>query len=70
MKITFDRVILPYGDLPESTSPPHSASGLTRSFIFKDLPDVAFAVKDTDNVHGVFLQSVINPNRFKPSNRP
>jgi hypothetical protein len=33
----------------------HSAGGLTRSFIFKDLSDVSFAMQDTNNMDGVFL---------------
>ncbi len=42
----------------------------TRSFIFKDLPYVAFAVQNANNVEGVCLQSVINPNSLKSSDRP
>jgi len=40
------------------------------SFTLKDSPDVSFAVEDANNVDGVFLQSVINPNRFKSSDWP
>lgn len=40
------------------------------SFGLKDSFDVSFAVEDTNDVQGVCLQSVINPNRFKSSNRP
>ncbi len=42
----------------------------TRSFIFKYLPYVAFAVQNANNVEGVCLQSVINPNSLKSSDRP
>ena len=42
----------------------------TRSFIFNDLSDVSFAVQDTNNVDGVFFESVINPNGFKSDDRP
>jgi hypothetical protein len=36
----------------------------------KDPLDVAFAVQNANNVEGVCLQSVINPNSFKSSDRP
>jgi hypothetical protein len=39
----------------------------TRSFIFNDLPYVAFAVQNANNVEGVCLQSVINPNTSNPA---
>jgi len=42
----------------------------TRSFIFEDLPYVAFAVQNANNVEGICLQSVINPNSLKSSDRP
>src|SRR6266436_1336951 len=42
----------------------------TPSYIFKDLPYVAFAVQNANNVEGDCLQSVINPNSLKSSDRP
>jgi hypothetical protein len=32
--------------------------------------DVSFAVLDTNNVHGVFIQGVVNPNPFESSDGP
>jgi hypothetical protein len=40
------------------------------SFALKHALDVSFAVQDTNNVHGLFLESVVNPNGFKSSDRP
>ncbi len=42
----------------------------TYSFALKESPDVSFAMQDTNNVHAVFLQRVINSNRFESSDRP
>ena len=36
----------------------------------KDSFDVSFAVQDTNNVQGVFIQGVVNPDRIESGDRP
>jgi hypothetical protein len=50
--------------------PSQAACEAMRSFTLKNPPDVSFAVQDANNLHGVSLYSVINPNSFKSSDRP
>lgn len=54
------------GAMPGRRFPPENLRTLT----LKDAADVSPAVQDANNVHGVCLESVINPNRFKSRNRP
>src|ERR1700730_14461879 len=49
--------------------PPQAACEEMRSFTLKNPPAVSFAVQDANNLHGVSLYSVINPNSFKSSDR-
>jgi hypothetical protein len=64
-----------FGTLPctvglDPIGPRRSGGTLRNSFISKEALHVSFAVQNTNNVHGVCLQSVMNPNGFKSSNRP
>ena len=44
--------------------------GSRTSLGLKDSFDVSFAVQDANDVHGVFIQGVVNANRFEASDRP
>ena len=49
---------------------PLRSAGSRNSFILKNALHVSFAVQDTNDVHGVCLETVINPNRFKSGHWP